>query len=913
MQSKPTVSIEVDGEDKTAKIKDWTLHWSDRRGQLELTCHFPSGKTYTRPMDVCRISAIRKESAVLMSLKGSSLRRPVDTAVVYGEKYVALRYPGGTALVVRKLSDIELMPQSKMKAEAVFQHFMAVAAARVVAAEVDQRDIAKNIKRQLDAILPSTESALHAYCSGRVGQLRGSEGLIYPFGVNESQLQAVEQAFTSQISMIEGPPGTGKTQTILNIVANALIRGKTLAIVSNNNAAVANVYEKLAHAGLDHVVAQLGSNENQAKFFANLPQVPEPGSAVAPTMAAIQVNLARLKHLLRAHNDAARLRADIDELGIERRYLLEWRRESGLEQSPPLQHYRLSPRMTADLMAYLSCLSDKRVRLRDRLQLLLRFRIFRVSPFNSQQNRLSFFHALQLNYYDTALKEKEAALAACARVLESGRFDELLARLTSASMSYLKHHLHQRIESVQTFDQTNFKTHFESFLKRYPVIGSGTHSIVNSLAKGAMLDYIIIDEASQQDIVPGILALGCARNLVIVGDRKQLPHIPVTLGLSAPAPHYDCEKFSLLDSCAGLFKEQLPKTLLKEHYRCHPKIIQFCNQQFYENQLIPMTLDAGENALHLVTTAKGNHTRRNTNQRELDEIEALLAKVAGNGECAGLDKDGRGFIAPFRAQVSLSDKILPEGFVKDTVHKFQGRECSEIVFSTVLDKKRESQNRLNFVDNPHMINVAVSRAKHRFVLTTGDKVFAKGNGHIAALVRYMDYYAGPDQVTRASVVSAFDLLYTEYDESLERLAAKLRPQDSFYKSEQIVAQLLREVLSATSFSALKVHSQIKLNQLASPASDLLTNRERSFINNRASCDFVIYFRLGKTPLGVIEVDGGMHDEPEQMMRDALKNSILEKVGLPLLRLRTVQGLIKERIAAFLASWADGVAKEQGND
>lgn len=913
MQGKYTISIEVDGEDKTARISDWALDWNSRRSQLELTCHFPSGKTYTRPMNVCRISPTREELAVLVSLNGGSLRRPVDAAVIYGERYVVLRYPGRATLAVLKLSDVELMPQSKMKAEAVFQHFVAVADARVVAADGDQRDIAKNIRRQLDAVSPSTESALHAYCSGLVGQLPGKEPLIYPFGVNESQLQAVEQAFTSQISMIEGPPGTGKTQTILNIMANALVRGKTLGIVSNNNAAVANVYEKLAHAGLGHVVAQLGSRENQAKFFANLPQVPTFERAAAPTMPAIQAHLAKLKHLLRAHNDAARLRADIDELGIERRYLLEWRRESGLEQSPPLQHYHLSPRTTADLMAYLTRLSDKRVRLRDRLELLLRFRILRVSPFNSEQSRLSFFHALQLNYYDTALKEKEAALVACLRALESGGFAELLAELTSASMSYLKHHLHKRIESGQTFDQADFKTHFETFLKRFPVIGSGTHSIVNSLAKGSLLDYIIIDEASQQDIIPGILALGCARNLVIVGDSKQLPHIPVKLGLNAPAPHYDCERFSLLDSCAGVFKEELPKTLLKEHYRCHPKIIQFCNQQFYENQLIPMTLDAGESALHLVTTAKGNHTGRNTNQRELDEIEALLAKIAGNGERVGLDKDGRGFIAPFRAQVSLSAKVLPEEFVKDTVHKFQGRECSEIVFSTVLDKKRESQSRSSFVDNPHMINVAVSRAKQRFVLTTGDGVFAKGNGHIAALVRYMNYYAGPDQVTRASVVSAFDLLYTQYDESLERLAAKLRPEDSFYKSEQIVAQLLREILSETSFSALKAHPQIKLNQLASPAIGFLTDRERSFINNRASCDFVIYFRLGKTPLGVIEVDGGAHDEPEQMMRDALKNSILEKLGLPLLRLRTVESRIKERIAEFLAGWADRVAEEQGDD
>lgn len=50
----------------------------------------------------------------------------------------------------------------------------------------------------------------------------------------------------NQISVIQGPPGTGKTQTILNIIANILMQGKTVQIVSNNNSATENVYEKLS-------------------------------------------------------------------------------------------------------------------------------------------------------------------------------------------------------------------------------------------------------------------------------------------------------------------------------------------------------------------------------------------------------------------------------------------------------------------------------------------------------------------------------------------------------------------------------------------------------------------------------------------------------------------------------------------
>src|SRR3546814_8048625 len=67
----------------------------------------------------------------------------------------------------------------------------------------------------------------------------------------------------------------------------------------------------------------------------------------------------------------------------------------------------------------------------------------------------------------------------------------------------------------ETFDPTNYRDKFDAFVKRYPIIGSSTHSIVNSIKSGAILDYAIIDEASQQDIIPGILALGCV-------DRKRV-------------------------------------------------------------------------------------------------------------------------------------------------------------------------------------------------------------------------------------------------------------------------------------------------------------------------------------------------------------------------------------------------------
>jgi hypothetical protein len=897
------VSIYVDGEDKTRQIRDWDISWDLRQEKLILTCHFPSGKFFRRPLSNCIVEPTEVVQEKLLSKKGGVVFKAIDGAVIYGGKYAVVQYPGKSQSVVESVDSIAFSAETPIRDGVIFQYFRRVANAWVEQASQQEKPIAENVQRQLKKLLPHKDTALHAYCTGQNQSRQSAKGFIYPFGINASQLEAVERAFTSQISVIEGPPGTGKTQTILNIIANIVLRGNTVAILSNNNPAVENVYEKLDKAELGYLVARLGNKGNKTSFFDHLPVAPSNISAPAPAMEQIQTVLRKLKQYLHAQNTAAQLQAEIDELTIEQRYLLQWQRENQVAASVSLDKYKLSPRTSADLMAYLAHLAEKRIKLKDRIELLLNFKIWRMKPFGDRELRKLVIYALQLHYYEKALQDKKSALAVHQEVLHQGNFRALLDDLTIKSMDHLKHHLHQHVQDQTAFDSANYRKVFDAFVKRFPIIGSGTHSIINSIGSDVILDYVIIDEASQQDIVPGILALGCAKNLIIVGDKKQLAHIPRNLGIaSPPVAFYDCEKYSLLDSCMNVFKDTIPKTLLKEHYRCHPRIIQFCNQQFYDNRLIAMTQDAGEKSLKLLVTAKGNHTRNNANLRELDSLLATL-KWDGKSEWDG--ENSRGFIAPYNAQVDLSREYLPADFVNQTVHKFQGKECDEIVFSTVLDKKRRSQESLGFVDDPHLINVAVSRAKNLFTLVTGEDVFSANNKHIAALVRYIEYYADEKQIHRAPVVSAFDLLYKEYDQSLKRLNARLQPSDSRYKSEQIVAQILREALSQKACQAMKFHSQILLIQLASLSNGTLTSREREFMKNRASCDFVLYFKVGKTPLGVIEVDGSSHGEPLQVERDALKDSILRKSGIPLLRLRTVESDIETKVEKFLAQWATG--------
>lgn len=62
--------------------------------------------------------------------------------------------------------------------------------------------------------------------------------------LDESQKTVVAHALSNKVSVVTGAPGTGKTQVILNIIANALMNDKSVLVASKNNKAVDNVKEK---------------------------------------------------------------------------------------------------------------------------------------------------------------------------------------------------------------------------------------------------------------------------------------------------------------------------------------------------------------------------------------------------------------------------------------------------------------------------------------------------------------------------------------------------------------------------------------------------------------------------------------------------------------------------------------------
>lgn len=96
-------------------------------------------------------------------------------------------------------------------------------------------------------------------------------GHILPVDYDSSQLEAVVAGAEGESFVLHGPPGTGKSQTITNLIADALFHGKKVLFVAEKRAALEVVQKRLAAIGLSPFCLELHSNKtNKKSFFAQL-------------------------------------------------------------------------------------------------------------------------------------------------------------------------------------------------------------------------------------------------------------------------------------------------------------------------------------------------------------------------------------------------------------------------------------------------------------------------------------------------------------------------------------------------------------------------------------------------------------------------------------------------------------------
>ncbi len=176
-----------------------------------------------------------------------------------------------------------------------------------------------------------------------------------------------------------------------------------------------------------------------------------------------------------------------------------------------------------------------------------------------------------------------------AKIRDCDCLREKFARLGNKS---LKEKFASSHENYKMDAKNKFKP---DLLNEFPIILSTIHSLRKCFADfDNQYDYVIVDECSQVSTRLGLLAMASAKHLVLFGDDNQLSPIHkykvnddnLTRQVEEIGKYYfDKDNNSFMHACYERFGDKAAKIMLNEHYRCHPNIINFCNQNFYDGKL----------------------------------------------------------------------------------------------------------------------------------------------------------------------------------------------------------------------------------------------------------------------------------------------------------------------------------------
>ena len=708
-------------------------------------------------------------------------------------------------------------------------------------------------------------------------KIASSPLLIFPFGCNRSQYNAVKNALTNKVSIIQGPPGTGKTQTILNIIANLLLAGKNVQVVSNNNVAVENIYDKLQALQLDFLAAQLGKLENQEQFFNSqtglYPNISNwkisGGGAVSHLDKQIRDNTKIALLVFERQEKAAILKEELHQLTIEQQHFEQYLSAQGIVLSA--QSFG-EDKSSKSILQHIHRI-ERRIEWRERWWIVDEIYSFVMRLLHREEQDNIKLHSLKRLFYIRKKDEIEKDLKRLTDYIT--KYAPFIEKLQEVSLQRLKGVLYNKYGSKRErtiYDKDAIISNTGNFLTDYPVVLSTTFSALNNIPTAYRFDYVIMDEASQVDIATGALALYSANNAVIVGDSKQIRNVvtqeeilnSVFSQYQIP-PCYNSAYYSFLESISSI-QANIPSILLREHYRCHPLIIGFCNKRFYDNQLLVMSEYYGNNALNILRTVEGNHARGHVNQRQVDAIVSEIIPTLPY-KC-----DDIGIISPYRLQIEALQKALEykgyQSIQTSTVHKFQGREKDVIILSTV-DNEISS-----FVDNPNLMNVAISRAKKQIYVLVPQTQLPLGV--LNDLVAYIEYNQG--NIIDSQVYSIFDILYSQYTEE-RTLWLQMNSRDSKeYISETRFDELLNEILSKYNLRTLKIYKNYPLRNLIMQTSTLTAEEKKYLYRSGTHVDFLLSDMVTSKPIIAMEVDGCSYHSKgsKQYKRDLLKDSIFIK-------------------------------------
>lgn len=264
------------------------------------------------------------------------------------------------------------------------------------------------------------------------------------------------------------------------------------------------------------------------------------------------------------------------------------------------------------------------------------------------------------------------------------------------------------------------KTIHEALMSGEANVIAGTPWLFSRPDFDSALDYLIVDEAGQLSLANAVAVGSSARNLVLIGDPRQLAqpskgtHPP---GAGVSALDHLLAGAATIDRKKGLF--------LDRTRRLHPDICAFISEVVYEGRL--QSVDGCErqrvgdgpglagSGLRWVPVDHDNN--RTSSPEEVAALATNYVSLLGRswtddkGRERGISVEDILVVAPYNAQVSLLAQALPEKARVGTVDKFQGQEAAVVLISLAASSAEHIPRGMEFLYSRNRLNVAISRAR----------------------------------------------------------------------------------------------------------------------------------------------------------------------------------------------------------
>ena len=599
--------------------------------------------------------------------------------------------------------------------------------------------------------------------------------LAAPLPSNQSQEETLERLRREPLTVVTGPPGTGKTQLVVNAVANAWLDGDKVLVTSTNNRAVDVAVDRAAKDVCNGLLVRTGNRDERVAVPGRITAASEQASELRGNQAAAR---AGLKRAATERADLMEKLARLDELDTELLRVVE-EREDLVPKSKQLAR-TLWPEGHPPRLRIGSRQIERRA---SRLLRTWWFRRFRARRLRRRLGCLETAPLEQLANW----AQIDQRIAKLTSQLESGRAKrqhlksavgdpstnvrEADRKWADASLHAIRVDTAARIASgtgrLAAFD--TIPAHGDRFKR---AVGNSFNHLrgwactaltadSNFPLESRLFDLVIVDEASQCNLAAVLPLAYRAKRLAVVGDPCQLnPIVSLSDGLLQEIAkqtgfdnddlrqrgihHKDGSAYSAFEFAA---RPQTP-VLLNEHYRCHPHIARWFNETFYKGALTVLTdvSDASQSGRAICwVDVDGSAERPATgswlNRAEAEQtVEQLRGVIESGYKTVGV-------ITPFTAQAKLIDQIARRQFGQDflddfdfvsgTAHRLQGDERDAIVLSAVLCPGMSSNGARWIEKERNLLNVAVSRARRALIVLGHPLIGELGSPTLASLRAYL--------------------------------------------------------------------------------------------------------------------------------------------------------------------------------